>query len=251
MTWLQRLNSLTKYPSIPPYHEIGDRGVLQPGPVAVFSEKAIVTEKIDGTNARIIFDEDYYYIGSRERLLTASGDMIANPALGICEALKPAVARLVCYMESGKAPTGDLLTFYFEVFGGNIGRNAKQYTSQKETGFRLFDVSLVDSTNAPDQLEDVALWRKNGGQQFLSESMLQTLSLDSKLSLTPRVANGPVPHSIAETHEWLGAIMPQTCAALDPNAEQEAEGVVVRALDRNTIVKIRFKDYERWRKINS
>src|SRR5436853_86817 len=50
---LGKLNSMTKYGSIPTYHEIGDRGMLQPERV-VLEGRVRGTEKVDGTNSRVI-----------------------------------------------------------------------------------------------------------------------------------------------------------------------------------------------------
>ena len=47
---LRKLNSITKYPSIPTYHKIGEKGVLEDEVVSFGSDKIILTEKVDGTN---------------------------------------------------------------------------------------------------------------------------------------------------------------------------------------------------------
>jgi hypothetical protein len=86
---LTALNSLTKYPSIPTHHELDPKngGLLESA--TAFVGSVIGTEKVDGTNGRIIVLPDgNWIIGSREELLHARGDVIANPALGIATALK-------------------------------------------------------------------------------------------------------------------------------------------------------------------
>lgn len=54
---LSKLNSATKYPSILTYHVIGAKGILQDDVLTYFpaATTLIGTEKIDGTNARMIF----------------------------------------------------------------------------------------------------------------------------------------------------------------------------------------------------
>jgi hypothetical protein len=52
---LDKLNSMTKYPSILTYHALGDKGVLQETVQIPFEGRIIGTEKVDGTNARLIF----------------------------------------------------------------------------------------------------------------------------------------------------------------------------------------------------
>ena len=78
------LNSLTKYPSIPTLHALGEKGRLTETLNVDFSgDDVYATEKIDGTNARIIMLGDEYIIGSRENLLTHSDDLLFDPAQGI------------------------------------------------------------------------------------------------------------------------------------------------------------------------
>src|SRR5438034_7509139 len=52
---LGKLNSMTKYPSILTYHALGDKGVLQETVQIPFEGRIIGTEKVDYTNARLIF----------------------------------------------------------------------------------------------------------------------------------------------------------------------------------------------------
>ncbi len=68
---LNKLNSMTKYPSIPTYHALGDKGALLEQTVS-FDGEIILTEKIDGTNSRIVLLPDgNFVLGSREELLFA------------------------------------------------------------------------------------------------------------------------------------------------------------------------------------
>src|SRR5687767_1954189 len=85
---LKAINSMTKYPSIPTYHALDPRDGSLLEETIPFSGMVIGTEKIDGTNSRIILLPDgTYLLGSREELLYARGDLIGNPALGIVDAL--------------------------------------------------------------------------------------------------------------------------------------------------------------------
>ena len=49
---LGKLNSMTKYPSILTYHNLGDKGILQETVQIPFEGRVIGTEKVDGTNTR-------------------------------------------------------------------------------------------------------------------------------------------------------------------------------------------------------
>ncbi|MET7396233.1 RNA ligase family protein [Dactylosporangium sp. NPDC005572] len=243
---LRVLNSLTKYPSIPTYHELDPRnGGLLPT-VTSFSGSVIATEKVDGTNSRLVLLPDgTYLIGSREELLYAQGDLIGNPALGIVEQLKPVASRLIDQHD------GTLRVYYLELYGGKVGGAAKQYTRDASTfGWRLFDVlELADWPTAltwpPSR---IATWRESGGQPFADESTLLKLADAAELELTPRLFTLPaadLPTTIEATLDLLRATLPTTRVSLDPALEGTSEGMVFRTETRTTIAKARFQDYER------
>jgi hypothetical protein len=238
---LTALNSLTKYPSIPTYHALDPgNGSLTEHPVP-FTGAVIGTEKVDGTNSRVIVLPDgSYLLGSREELLYAQGDLIGNPALGIVQNLRPLA-------ESLAGPRGDAIrVFYFELYGGKIGGQAKQYSARGATGWRLFDVAVIDDlgerlTWTPQR---IAAWREGGGQRYLGEDALRATGLD----LTPRlftVDAAGLPATIEGVHAFLEERLPRTLVALDDSAQGAAEGVVLRAADRSVIAKARFQDYTR------
>jgi len=239
---LAALNSATKYPSIPTYHELGDRGSLTET-VTPFHGDVILTEKIDGTNSRIIITPDAdWYIGSREELLTARGDRVHNPALGIVDALRDVAPRL----------TGDaderILVAYLETYGARIGGEAKQYSTRGAVGWRLFDLAFIPAGVLGWERERIAAWRDGGGQKFAHEETMQRAALSWGIERTPRLGTipaGELPISIEDTHAWLTRELPGTLAALDESAGGRAEGIVLRTVDRSVIAKARFQDYER------
>jgi hypothetical protein len=70
-------------------------GILQETVQIPFTGRVIGTEKVDGTNTRMIFCPDgSALVGSREDLLWERRDLIGNPAMGIVEAVKDTVRRL-------------------------------------------------------------------------------------------------------------------------------------------------------------
>ena len=72
MTNFDALNSATKYPPIEMYHVLDERGTLTEDLTFGFAGDVVFTEKVDGTNARIILlPGGDYIIGSREHLLYA------------------------------------------------------------------------------------------------------------------------------------------------------------------------------------
>jgi hypothetical protein len=238
---LNKLNSMTKYPSIPTYHALGDKGALLEETVN-FDGEVILTEKVDGINSRIILLPDRNFVlGSREELLFAKGDLIGNPALGIVDALKDIADSLPQSQNS-------ITVAYLELYGGKITSASKQYTSQQNVGWRLFDVAVLTDieTLFSKSVQQLAAWRDNNGQVFLHEEQLTQAGKDYGLQLTPRIAKvTSLPVTIQETHEFLKAILPQTNVALDAGARGRAEGIVARTIYRSAIAKLRFEDYER------
>jgi hypothetical protein len=248
MSWLRHparlraLNSLTKYPSIPTYHPMGDRGRLQEQPIYTSFEELQVTEKLDGANARILTVGDDWFLGSREEFLYARGDLFGDPAQGIVEALRSVAEQLV-----GQPDT--LQVVYGEVYGGRIGKAGKQYGVR--TGFRVFDrwtMSLEEAerylTTYP--LEDFSGWRDRGGQPFDSVDRLARWCAGQQLEVVPSLTATPPPMELAETYAWLQEVLRAgSQARLDPEAPGQPEGVVIRTPHRSKIAKLRLEDYQR------
>lgn len=242
------LNSATKYPSIDTYHGLDpSNGSLIEDEVTRFGGSVVLTEKVDGTNGRIVLmpGGGDWFIGSREELLYARGDRIENPALGIVETLKPVISegRL-----EGRFPTRKNLiqVFYLEVYGHRIGQGARQYTTEGRIGYRLFDIATVPVEVLSWPREKIASWRDHGGQQWASEAEL--LNNSARLPLTPRlrVVNADeLPSDIEGMAAFIRRVLPKTEAALDASALGAPEGIVLRSDDRRTIAKAKFQDYAR------
>lgn len=239
---LDVLNSATKYPSIPTYHALGDRGTLVEQATA-FTGDVLLTEKVDGTNSRIVrLPDGDWFIGSREELLTARGDRVRNPALGIVEAV------LELARELKVEETGRIAVFYLETYGGRIGGQARQYSGEGRVGYRMFDLAYVDPDVLGWDRARVSAWRENGGQGFADEEALRAAAGGAGIELTPRLARipaGSLPTTLEQTHAWLRETLPGTLVGLDPAALGRAEGIVLRTADRAVIAKARFQDYER------
>lgn len=245
---LRAINSMTKYPSIPTYHTLDPRNGNLLEDAITFTGPVIGTEKIDGTNSRIILLPDgTWLLGSREELLYAQGDLIGNPALGIVDALRDVAAHIPRLDEDDH----QIRVLYLEVYGGKVTANSKQYTGGGKTvGARLFDVAVIDTY--ADMLgwtsEQIAGWRDNGGQRFLSEAALSWTAGAAGLELTPRlftVDATELPAGMEKMKAFLDERLPGTLAALDPGAAGRAEGIVLRSSTRDVIAKARFQDYER------
>lgn len=236
---LDLLNSLTKYPSIPTWHVLGDKGSM-PGETCGLDMGVgiIVTEKIDGTNARIIvLDDGDWFIGSREHLLHAKGDRIWDVANGIVAALQPYAAR--CHSTP--------LVIYGEVYGGKI-KLAREYTSTGSVGFRVFDVvdlaAGIRATHGMTRAQ-IAEWRESVQPSWCSWETAAGVAESIGASMVPRIgALSELPSDVAAASEWLNAhVLGPTRAGMDFHGA--AEGVVVRDANNLRRVKLRVEDYRR------
>jgi len=243
---LGKLNSMTKYPSILTYHNLGDKGVLQDTVQIPFSGRVVGTEKVDGTNTRLIFCPDgAALVGSREDLLWERRDLIGNPAMGIVEVVKDTVQRLY---ESLCHPN-QITVYFLELYGRNIGSGAKNYTREGKVGFRLFDVVFIDNVEElfSRASEQIAHWRDNGGQNYVDADRLVGLAKEVGFEPVPALFDrdaAQLPTGLEETHQFLLGFEATRCK-LDDGAVGVPEGVVVRSPDRRSIAKIRREDYER------
>jgi len=242
---LPLLNTVTKYPSIPTYHALGETGRLTESLQTTFEDDEIifVTEKIDGTNARIILINDSFIIGSREELLYARGDLIGNPALGIVSALSDiAISLLRTHLATMKYK--HIAVYYFEVFGGKVSANSKQYTGEQKVSFRCFDVADIDLYPLETMpIQKLAGWRES---QESYQRYRGVVTPDTEIVPYIYTIQGKdMPKTIMDTYDWLKGILPTTNVLLDEKGGGRPEGVVIRNKDRSKIVKIRFQDYQR------
>lgn len=241
MVDLGALNSATKYPSIETYHELDPSNGSLTDVVAHYTGPVMLTEKVDGTNGRIVVMPDGdWFIGSREELLYARGDRIMNPALGIVEELKPIAGAGLPSVQ------GYVHVFYLEVYGHRIGQAAKQYTTTGSRGHRLFDIARVPLDVLEWPREKISSWREHGGQKWADEVQLN--GYHNQLPLTPRLGvldGSDLPSTLEETHLFLHEWLTSTHAALDSSGLGGGEGIVLRSVDRSVITKAKFQDYER------
>lgn len=168
---LDKLNSASKYPSILTLHATGDKGTLKPelNAGAGFGDlPVILTEKVDGTNTRIIFDETGdFIVGSREDLLYARGDRIWPPKDPI---LKELLGRnLATVVDS--LPKRGITVIFGEVYGERINTG---YTGSN--GFLLFDLAYLDTAVLELPVQEISLWRENGGQAFQPAECLKNFA---------------------------------------------------------------------------
>jgi hypothetical protein len=254
---LAKLNSATKYPSIETYHVLGDKGRLteELGPFAGIEPEVevVLTEKVDGTNIRIVLLPDGdYFIGIRESLIYAKGDRIVSDALNGAAHVAMPFAEAAAKWQADKDYSTHMFTgiqvFFMEVYGHKIGGAAKNYTKGTDMGARLFDLAYVPLDTLDKSREEIASWRDHGGQRFATEATLLRASAALGLPHTPRlgtVMSDSLPTTLEGMQDLLGQMLPATWAALSDDAQMRPEGIVLRTKDRSVIAKARFEDYAR------
>lgn len=239
----EKINTLTKYSSILTLHQLGEKGRLKNElTTPIQNEKMYATEKIDGTNARIICYGSEYLIGAREFILHHSHDLYFDNAQFIVEGLKEFMVKI---------PQTDKFTvIYGEFYGGKTSANSKWY-GQDKNGFRVFDIAVYNELSILDLTQqEISKWREreteNGivyGQNFLTRSEMERQFSDFELVPLVEFDLGDMSHSVVLDN--LKKFIPTTNVALSENALNKSEGVVLRNENRSKIVKVRFEDYER------
>ena len=258
-TKLQKLNSITKYPSILTYHNLGQKGSLVDSLVEDkhFDERDVyITEKIDGTNSRVIICTDEhgsvedYIIGSREELLYARGDRIITDKQGIVNNMKW-IADTIALLGERKLLPNRIYCLYGETYGGNINGH-KHYTGYGSYGIRIFDmwdmpISYIDEMIEDKDLDRISSWREHGGQPFAHVNKLAEFCDEYSLTRVPYLEVIPgteIPTTLQGVWDWMQKFQ-KSVATIDSGAVGMSEGIVVRYGDRSLIRKIRFEDYER------
>lgn len=251
----RKLNTITKYPSILTYHELGQRGtIIEDFTKSSYecSDDEIIegTEKVDGTNTRIIICGDDYLLGTRDELIYAKGDRIKNDKMSILETCLPIAEDI---MSKYIFNSNKLFVIYGENYGGNIGRGCKNYSKNKETKFRVFDMWQMEIDNVLDlldkDLDKLSTWREHGGQPYVDIETLKTYCKDFGLDKTPvlfSMKKSEFPKSIQEVYDFMKQFK-ETKVGLDCTGK--SEGFVIRNNTRKYIKKIRFEEYEKTLKI--
>lgn len=238
-----KINTFTKYPSILTLHQLGEKGKLKNElTTPIENEILTYTEKIDGTNARIICYGDEYLIGAREFILHHSNDLYYDNAQYIVDGLKKLNITI---------PKTDVFTvIYGEFYGGKTSSNAKCY-GQDKNGYRIFDVAVYNDLSLLDMpLADISRWREREtqdgikyGQNFMTRDEMEFNFPEFDKVPFVNFDLGDLSHITILDN--LKKYIPTTNVALSENATKKVEGIVGRNANRTKIVKIRYEDYER------
>lgn len=247
---LRELNTATKYPSIQTYHAI-NQGILVEDEVTQYPEgvEIIGTEKVDGTNCRMIFmPGGEYLIGSREELLYAGGDICYNASLGIVVELKDVAQEIYDAVDVDR---DQIVVVYGELYGSKITGAAKNYTTQPGTfGFRMFDVAEINDADwtLGNTLEWISGERERQTLQYwYKETELQNFAKAVNIEVTPRIftVTEQLPQNLPDMLGFMRVCLPRTRVLLDESGQGMSEGMVLRTPDRRVISKARFQDYEK------
>lgn len=246
------LDTATKYPSIPTYHVIGERGMLGEETNVVFDagEDVYLTEKVDGTNTRIVvMPGGDYFIGTRDLFLYAKGDRLPNQVPVNLEMVRALAAPAE---QAAAAWTGEaILVVFCEVYGAaGIGANWGDYSGQKPgAGVRCFDTATVDPAVLDWNLDRIAGWRERGGQDFAPACFnpVAQFGIDPVPHLKV-VEGNAIPRGREEAEAWMEELLPGTLAGLGDGGTGRAEGIVARTADRSKIAKLRKAEYAKTRR---
>ena len=250
----RKLNTITKYPSILTYHELGKKGTVIEELTNQYyecsdDEELEGTEKVNGTNTRIIICGQDYLIGTREEIIYAKGDRIQNDKQSILSNCIPIAEKIIHY---NHVSDDELIVIYGENYGKDIGDSYKNYTT-KEVAFRVFDMWSMKVDDIKEllslELNKLATWREHGNQPYFDINKLKAYCRILKLEKTPvlfTIKKKELPTSIEDMYKFLSQFK-DTRVGLD--CIGKSEGFVVRSSDRKYIKKIRFEEYEKTLKI--
>ena len=241
----EKINTLTKYPSILTLHKFGERGRFTDEITTnIEGETMFASEKIDGTNVRIICYGEEFLVGSRNNILHYSKDFYWDESMGI-----------VNQFYEKKLPTlqTDKLTIIFgELFGGKITGNSKDYGKEKH-GYRVFDLATIEDLKILEEpITAISNWRESSldssvdetlkyGQGFADLEKLKSYNFNLVPQIEFEIENFEHQTVLNSLEKYIS----KTNVSLTETARGGTEGVILRNQDRSKIVKLRFEDYRR------
>ncbi len=250
-----KINSFTKYPSILTYHHLGIKGGLKDELIDggfPDSQTLEITEKVDGTNGRLVFFNGDYLIGQRERFEYARGDRVINS-----EVVDPIKQALRSYIDYGD----DMFTvIYGEVYGHRIQDGSKIYCADNnnQRKCRVFDVWQMAIDDVDKYLSDasnqqITFDREHNIQPWFSTEKLDEFCKEYDIDRTPiwmTIYSNDMPRGAVETKSWIEDNFKESHAIIGNGTGSNqkfarAEGIVVRTQDRSVIRKLRFEDYHK------
>lgn len=274
--YMDKVNSITKYPSIPTLFKLGPKGdTYLPELLVSFEDYEFIyqTEKIDGCNIRIVFlpENGGIVVGMRDELLVLNGDTILSQSYegSFVERYRQEIDELVTklILERPKM-SGNVETIYLEMYGGVIGNGRKNYTRNIDcVGFRIFDIASVDGGVFKQLMmlttAKISEWRKYQGPCWKTVSELRSTLTSYKSVQTVPEINGRFWRMwkdkcftrnegfiLLSCYDQLKDELRFTKTKLDSSGLAAPEGVVLRNEDRSKIAKIRFETLEKTFRVN-
>lgn len=247
-----KYNSLTKYPSIPTYHTMKEGILLDSitNRLIDSNTKVYITEKIDGTNTRILVYNNDYIIGSREDWFYAKGDRVFPSSVKGFAFISKVAEQILA---TKKLKPNTLYCIYGELYGTDIQKTWTHYTSSKDSfDYRIFDVWSMGKSAFSEMSDnitanDASNWRENNSQPWLNVEELEDLCKNIDCERVPYQKTDillNIPITKLGAFEYLMNYR-ITGINLDDSDKKckDGEGIVVRTSDRKYIVKLRFEDY--------
>ncbi len=238
-----KINTFTKYPSILTLHKFGEKGKFTDEfTTNILNEDMFATEKIDGTNARIICFGSEYLIGSREFILHHNEDLYFDNSQLIVQGLKDLKIKI--------PQTEKLTVIYGEFYGGKTSANSKWYGKDKN-GFKVFDIAVYDDLSILElSQESISKWRERETVEGIiyGQKFLKYYDMKNQFNQFEYVPNIPFElndFSHISVLQSLNSFIPNTTVSLSNIATKKAEGLILRNENRSKIVKLRFEDYVR------
>jgi len=191
---MDQLNGMTKYPSIYPIHlrEMKGKKMLMIDKKVhnLRSKDFFITEKIDGTNIRIIIDKkNNVVIGGRNDLLAYSKDILVQNKNNVIDVLNEYLtwSNIRELQESSIFNKIDLLVLYGELFGEGIQKKGKFYGKKNFRLFaaRSFNEEKVNTILRIKRKNWHFLRRQNSFNPFLNFASVNNIAIILEMDYVP------------------------------------------------------------------
>lgn len=210
----EKIEALTQYPKILPYHKIQDNLALnqldelpnnyQPLPTHPEKLDILIQEKIQGVNCRIIIFHTDFFIGTDE-IIYAKGDRIS-----LSPVIAPIINILEQFISMNQGSLERVVVLYGQAFGQGMP-HAERYTTSKKRGFRIFDGFSIPAQDVialcdHHSVNEINSWVNNLQQSFFSVRTLNRFCETFNIPQVPVLFSGTldqVPTDKAELLKWM------------------------------------------------
>lgn len=225
-----KLNVMTKYPKILPYHQI-DNGIItdtlatanyQPVPINTKDMNIEISELIEGMISRIIILGSDFVIADDNDIIHARGDRVVTN-----EIVAPTYTGLMNFMNEYRPSEERFLILYGIAYGRHLPGN-KRYTNLNKPGYALIDgftAKVADMQNlcGSKSIEELLEWNTNMQIPFWPIKTRNKFADSFGLNTIPRLKTIPlnqVPIDSKKILDWLWEFT-DSQVVLDSDDEQE------------------------------